>query len=165
MWAASRVGADGQWEPLTAVSSGEYRHQTGTRPFLKWSERSLRRPEMQAAAEGLSGASLKTPDPVTFTAALVRQAAAWHVLRTFYGSKAFGKRRFLRMRRKQAFEEEAVNRLIAESERGARSPFSLREKFPLKKESKSSRMGTGNSRPPCVGVFFLRKKICFEKAN
>ena len=30
------------------------------------------------------------------------EAAAWHVLRTFYGSKAFGKRRFLRMRRKQA---------------------------------------------------------------
>ena len=56
----------------------------------------------------LSEASLKTPDPAAFTAALARQAAAWNVLRTFYNSKAFAKRRFLLARRKQAFEEKVT---------------------------------------------------------
>ena len=57
----------------------------------------------------------------------MRQAAAWDVLRTFYGGKAFApkqakKRRFLLARRKQAFEEQVINELIAKSERGSSTP-------------------------------------------
>jgi len=44
------------------------------------------------------------------------------VLRTFYGGKAFAKRRFLLARRKQAFEEQVINELIAKSERGSSTP-------------------------------------------
>ena len=49
------------------------------------------------------------------------------MLRTFYGGKAFApkqakKRRFLLARRKQAFEEQVINELIAKSERGSSTP-------------------------------------------
>lgn len=122
VWAASRSAEGGAWEALTPISSGRYRHESGLRPFQQWSKRSLRRPALRDASVALTEASLKTPDPVAFTAALLRQAGAWDVLRTFYGSKTFAKRRFLRARRKQRFEETAVNRLIAESERGRDAP-------------------------------------------
>ena len=77
----------GTWKGVARLSSGEYRTGIGLRAFQQWSQRSLRRPHLQAAAVALTEASLKTPDPAAFTAALVRQAAAWDVLRTFYGGK------------------------------------------------------------------------------
>ena len=67
---------------------------------------------MKAAAESLAESTLKTLDVDEFTAALVKQATAWSTLRRFYGGKTFAKRRFLRAKRKQQFEEKAVNRLI-----------------------------------------------------
>ena len=112
VWAASVSNDGGTWKGVTQLSSGQYRTGIGLRAFQQWSERSLRRPHLQAAAVALTEASLKTPDPTAFTAALVRQAAAWDVLRTFYGGKAFAKRRFLLARRKQAFEEQVINELI-----------------------------------------------------
>jgi len=124
VWAAS-VSQDGEeWKEVESLSSGAYRTGIGLRAFQQWSQRSLRRPRMQEAVVALTEASLKTPDPAAFTAAakLVRQAEAWRVLRTFYGGKAFAKRRFLLARRKQRFEETVVNRLIAQSERGAQKP-------------------------------------------
>jgi len=123
VWAASRLDLDGEdWKALTPISSGAYRHESGLRPFQQWSVRSLRRPAMKAAAESLAESTLKTLDVGEFTAALVRQATAWSTLRWFYGGKTFAKRRFLLAKRKQHFEEKAVNRLIAESERGRDSP-------------------------------------------
>ena len=85
---------------------------------------------MKAAAESLAESTLKTLDVGEFTAALVRQATAWSTLRWFDGGKTFAKRLgkssifpgFLLAKRKQHFEEKAVNRLIAESERGRDSP-------------------------------------------
>ena len=122
VWAAS-VSNDGEeWKGVKQLSSGQYRTGIGMRAFQQWSQRSLRRPHLQAAAVALTEASLKTPDPTAFTAALVRQATAWDVLRTFYGGKAFAKRRFLLARRKQAFEEQVINELIAKSERGSSTP-------------------------------------------
>ena len=93
---------------------------------------------MKTAAESLAESTLKTLDVGEFTAALVRQATAWSTLRWFYGGKTFAKRRFLLAKRKQHFEEKAVNRLIAESERGRdlSAPW-------------CSRMETGSSRFPC----------------
>ena len=89
VWAASVSTDGGTWKGVTQLSSGQYRTGIGLRAFQQWSQRSLRRPHLQAAAVALTEASLKTPDPAAFTAALVRQAAAWDVLRTFYGGKAF----------------------------------------------------------------------------
>ena len=89
-----------------------------------------------------------------FTAALVRQATAWSTLRWFYGGKTFAKRLgkskifpgFLLAKRKQHFEEKAVNRLIAESERGRDSPVVFA-------------YGDGQFAFCFFSVFFLRKKL------
>ena len=70
----------------------------------------------------MCSSSLKTVDVGEFTAALLGQAKAWKTLRWFYGGRTFAKRRFLLARRKQHFEETAVNRLIDESERGRDRP-------------------------------------------
>ena len=57
---------------MAQLSSGQYRTGIGLRAFQQWSERSLRRPRLKEAAVALTEASLKTPDPAAFTAALVR---------------------------------------------------------------------------------------------
>ena len=83
--------------------------------------------------------------------------AAWNVLRTFYGSKAFAKRRFLLARRKQAFEEQVINKLITESERGSTTPavFAYGDG-----QFASSMQGCHGGTPHAFcGGFLLRKKF------
>ena len=124
VWAASRrsLTEHENWEPLTPISGGSYRHESGLRRFQQWMKRSLRRPAMKRAMKKLTEASLKTLDVDAFTAALVRQAWAWATLRRMYGGKAFAKRRFMLAKQKQRFEDKAVNRLIKQSEDGRDGP-------------------------------------------
>ena len=124
VWFASRrpLTEGEKWEPLTPTSGGLYRHESGLRGFQQWMKRSLRRSAMKRAMKKLTEASLKTLDVEAFTTALLEQARAWATLRRMYGGKAFAKRRFLLAKQKQRFEDKAVNRLIAESERGRDGP-------------------------------------------
>ena len=72
VWAASVLKDGEEWKSVAQLSSGQYRTGIGLRAFQQWSERSLRRPRLKEAAVALTEASLKTPDPAAFTAALVR---------------------------------------------------------------------------------------------
>ena len=103
---------------LLNLTRPAYNHKTGLNYFRKWQDkRKKETTEFGDALDQLCESSLKGVNVgvnraarrADFELKFKEQFEAFHTLTPFYGSRSFGKQRFLLQRRKQAFDDKFIN--------------------------------------------------------
>ena len=104
------------------LTGRQYNKQIGLFAFNKWLDKAKKnatKHDFVGAQDALSSHSLKGRSLAEFEANFVVQRRSFEVLKHLYGSRGFGKRRFVLQQRKQAFDANFTNKAAARFRKAA----------------------------------------------
>ena len=121
IWCASVVDpaaldTRGEAKQILNLTRREYNKQIGLFAFRKWLDKAKKnatKHDFVAAQDALSAHSLKGVGLEEFETTFVVQRRSFSVLSRLYGSRGFGKRRFVMQQRKQAFDDNFTRKAAA----------------------------------------------------
>ncbi len=127
IWCASVIDpaaldTQGEAKKILNLTRRQYNKQIGLFAFNKWLDKAKKnkaKHDFVGAQDALSAHSLKGLSLAEFEANFVVQRQSFEVLKHLYGSRGFGKRRFILQQRKQAFDANFTNHAAARFQKEA----------------------------------------------